>query len=325
MKGVTMVTGGSGFIGVHLMSTLVEQGSEVINFDIRPPSNELEKLLDKGERKITFVQGNVLDLPTLISSIKERKVQKIVHMAALFDPQESNRIPYLTHQVNVQGTLNVLEASRIFGIERLVHISSIGVYPEKEYEPMDEKHPILIPGTAQPSHYAASKAAAEILGLTYWRNNGVKFVALRFSGVFGYGMRYSMFIKDMLENALQNKPTKFKTGGELCRDYTYVKDCVRAIVLALEQKESKLSKRIYLIGSGEVYSGKQVGDIVREMIPGARIEIGLELNEYEKKDAARRGKLEISLAKAELAFEPRFPLRQAIQDYMETYRKYHPA
>lgn len=323
MEGYTLVTGGSGFIGVHLMKTLAEQGAEIINYDIRPPSAELDKFLGKVKDKITFVKGNILDLPTLIFSVKERKVQRIVHMAALFDPQESNQIPYLTHQVNVLGTLHVLETARIFNLKRLVHISSIGVYPEKEYEPMDEKHPILIPGTAQPSHYAASKAAAEILGLTYWRNNRVNFVALRFSGVFGYGMRYSMFIKDMVENSIHGQPTKFKTGGGLYRDYTYVKDCVHAIFCALERDNQKLTKRLYLIGSGEIYSASQVAQMVAEIIPGAQIEIGPELNEYEKKDAARRGKLDISLAKVELGYEPRFKLRPAIQDYVEMYKNCH--
>jgi len=319
----TLVTGGSGFVGVHFIEALAEKGGEVINYDISQPSLELQRLIDSTKGNITFVKGNILDLPTLISVVKDKNVRKIVHMAALFDPQESNRIPYYTHQVNIVGTLNALEVARIFGLERIVYISTIGVYPERQYEPIDEKHPILIPGTAIPNNYAASKAAGEILALTYWRINGVNVVTLRFSGVFGYGMRYSMFMKDMIENSLQSKPTKFKTGGNLCRDYTYVKDCVNAVMCALSVDEKRLSSRIYLTTSGEIYSASEVAEIVTKIIPGAQIEIGPELTEYEKKDAARRGKYDISLAKKELGYEPQFRLSAAIEDYIQMFKKWN--
>jgi nucleoside-diphosphate-sugar epimerase len=318
-----LVTGGSGFIGAYLLKTLAERGEDVINYDVSPPSSGLQKMLGEVKDKVVFVKGNILDLPTLFSVVKDRDVQRIVHMAALFYPQESIQIPYYTHQVNVVGTLNALEAARIFALKRIVLVSTIGLYPQKLYEPMDEKHPILIPGTAHPHHYGASKAAAEIMGLAYWRNNGVNFVGLRFSGVFGFGMRYSMFIKDMIENSLQAKPTKFTTGGTLCRDYTYVMDSVNALLCALEADDTKLAQRVYLTTSGELYSGSDIARVVSEIIPNAQIEIGSGLSDYEKKDAARRGVLDISAAKEELGYVPRFKLREAIKDYIQMFKKWN--
>ena len=316
----TLVTGGSGFIGVYLLKKLAEQGEEVINYDLLPPTIELQKFLGTLKDKVIFVKGNILDWPTLLSVIAERKVQRIVHMAALFDPQESNRIPYFTHQVNIGGTLNVLEAAKIYRLQRIVFASLIGVYPEKIYEPMDERHPVLIPGTAHGSHYGASKTVGEILGLAYWKNNGVSFVALRFSGVFGYGMRYPMFIKNMIENALQNKATEFKTGGELHRDYTYVKDCVNAIICALGAEDKKLIQRVYLTTSGEIFSGGQVAQLVRDVINGAVIEIEPALSDAEKIDQAKRGKLDISAAEKELGYKPQFRLKEAVKDYIELFK-----
>jgi nucleoside-diphosphate-sugar epimerase len=322
MKGCTLVTGGSGFIGVSLIKALVEKGVTVINYDISPPTQELQNYLGDLKDKILFVKGNILDMPTLISAVKENKVDRIMHMAALFDWQESNRIPYFTHQVNVGGTLNVLEAARIFDIDRVVLASSIAVYPEKMYEPIDEKHPILFPGIAHGSHYGASKGVGEVLGLAYWKNNGVSFVSLRFSGVYGYGMRYSMFIKDMIENALQNKPTNFMTGGELRRDYTYVKDCVEAIMSALYVDDKKMTKRVYLTASGEFYSASEVAQAVKELVPGATIEIGSKLNDAEIIDATKRGKLDISLAYKELGYIPQFKLREGVEDYIKLFKEY---
>ncbi len=321
-KNCTLVTGGSGFIGVYLLKKLAEQGEEVINYDLLPPTIELQKLLGNLKDKVIFVKGNILDWPTLLSVLAERKVQRIVHMAALFDPQESNRIPYFTHQVNIGGTLNVLEAAKIYRLQRVVFASSIGVYPEKSYEPMDERHPVLIPGTAHGSHYGASKSAGEILGLAYWKNNGVSFVALRFSGVFGYGMRYPMFIKNMIENALQNKATEFKTGGELRRDYTYVKDCVNAIICALDAEDKKLTRRVYLAASGDIFSGSQVAQLVTDVINGAVIEIAPALSDAEKIDQAKRGKLDISSAEKELGYKPQFRLKEAIKDYIELFKNF---
>ncbi len=322
MAECTLVTGGSGGIGVHLVKTLAEQGREVINYDISSPTPELQKFLNEQNNNITFVKGSILDLPNLVHVVKKRNVEKIVHMAAFFNPPESQQLPYFTYQVNVVGTLNVLEVSRIFDLKRIVNISTISVYPEKQYVPIDEKHPILIPGTAQPSNYGVSKAAGEILGLAYWRNNGVNYVGLRFSAVFGYGIRRPAIIKEMVENSLRKKPIKFKTGGEHYRDFTYVKDCVNAVICALDAEDKKLTKRIYHTASGEFYSANQVAKIVAEIIPEAQIEIGSELSDSEQKDVATRGKLDISLAKKELGYEPKFKLREGIQDYIQILKKW---
>ena len=322
MAGNILITGGSGFIGTYLIKHLVTQGFKVINFDVSPPSLELQALIEDIKDDITYVKSSILDFPTFVSVVKEMNVQKIVHMAALFDPKESNRTPYITHQINIHGTLNVLEVAKIYQLKRVVYASSIAVYPEKLYEPMDEKHPVLVPGTGHGSHYGVSKATGELLGLTYWRNNGVSFVSTRFSGVFGYGMRYPMFIKDMIENALQDSPTTFRTGGKLCRDYTYVKDCVNAICCALAADEKKINRRIYLTASGEIYPASRVAEIVTELIPGAVIEIGSELTGFEKIDLAKRGKLDISSAKKELNYAPQFPIKEAILDYIHMFKKY---
>lgn len=320
-----MITGGSGFIGIYLMKKLLENGSRVVNFDLAPPSPELQKFLmdsPNAHENLVYKRGNLLDLPDLIEAVKEQNVTRIVHMAAFFDPAESNRRPHFTYQINVQGTINVMETARLCNVQRVVNISSIGVYPRKQYEPMDEKHPVFITGGGHGSHYGSSKAASELIGMAYCQNNGVSCVSVRFSGVYGYGMRYSMFIKDMIENSLKQKPTTFETGGDLTRDYTYVKDSVNGVYCALYAEEKDLVSRTYLTTSGSLYSGSDIAHIVKEMIPGAEISIGAELNEFEQKDMAKRGKIDISLAKAELGYEPCYSIGDGIKEYIETYKKY---
>lgn len=319
-----MVTGGSGFIGIYLMKALAEGGTNVVNFDLAPPSPVLQYFLDDGDNagNVIFERGSILDLPDVISTCQRQRVTKIVHMAASFDPAESNRRPYFTYQVNLQGTINIFEAARLANAGRVVNISSIGVYAVKEKEPMDENHRIFIPGAGHGSHYGASKAAAELIGQAYCKNNGLSYVSVRFSGVYGYGMRYSMFIKDMIENSLNNVPTVFKSGGDLTRDYTYVKDSVSGIICALNAKDEDLVSRTYLTTSGELYSGTDVAKIVTQLIPGADITIEPELNEFEKKDMAKRGVIDISLAKKELGYEPKYSIEDGIKEYIDTLKKY---
>jgi UDP-glucose 4-epimerase len=319
-----MVTGGSGFIGIYLMKALAEKGFKVINYDLAPPSPLLQRFLDDSASagNIYYQRGSILDLPDLIAAAQDSGVDKIVHMAAFFDPAESNRRPYFTYQANVVGTINIYETARLLSMRRVVNISSIGVYAIKEQEPMDENHRLFIPGAGHGSHYGSSKAATELIGQAYCQNNGLSYVAVRFSGVYGYGMRYSMFIKDMIENALNGMPTVFESGGDLTRDYTYVKDSVQGVLCALDAADSDLNSRTYLTTSGQLYSGTQVADIVKKLIPGADIQIGPELSEFEKKDMAKRGMLDITLAKKELGYQPQYTIEAGIQEYIETMKQY---
>ncbi len=323
-KQCVMITGGSGFIGIYIMKKLIDEGYTVVNYDLAPPAPQLQKILDDSENSgnVIYERGNLLDLPDLLIACRKNQVNKIVHMAAFFDPAESNRRPYFTYQVNVQGTINVMETARLTDCDRVVNISSIGVYPKKQYEPMDEKHPMFIAGAGHGSHYGSSKAASELIGQAYCQNNGVSYAAVRFSGVYGYGMRYSMFIKDMIENSLSGSKTEFGSGGDLTRDYTYVKDSVNGVFLALTVDDIALASRTYLTTSGALYSGTDIARIVKEMIPGADITIAPELSDFEKKDMAKRGTIDISLAKAELGYEPQYTIEDGIREYIDMYKKY---
>lgn len=138
-----LVTGGSGFLGAHVARLLADRGDFVVLYDVAPPNGELECLLTPVKERWTFVRGQILDLPTLLLAIREHAVRQIVHSAALIDAQFYVRQPFVLFKVNVEGTVNVLEAARLENVERVVYASSIGLIPLKRYEPIDEEHPIL--------------------------------------------------------------------------------------------------------------------------------------------------------------------------------------
>ncbi len=313
-----MITGGSGFLGTYIARLLAERGEHVIIFDAVPPAPLLAALTAPFGDSIVFVQGQILDLSSLLRAVQDHQVTRIFHAAALYDPAYSLKDPAITFQVNVNGTINVLEAARFLGVQRVVQSSSIAVYAARQYEPIDERHPILLPSAGNPlGAYGASKAAAEIAGLTYYSTNGVDFIALRNSAIYGYGMRYPMYIKPMIENSVLERPTRFATGGDMRRDYTHVKDIAQAALKALFIPPFQLHQRIFNIGSGTMHSASQVAETVRTILPNADIAIGAGLSELEQSDMQARGMLDLTAARQQLHYEPRYTLEAGIRDYIE--------
>ncbi len=313
-----LITGGSGFLGTYVARMLAERGEHVVSFDAVPPIPQLAALTAPFGEKIVYVRGQILDLSSILRAVQLHKVTRIFHAAALYDPPYSLEDPAITFQVNVNGTINVLEAARFLGVQRVVQSSSIAVYAPRQYEPIDERHPILIPSAGNPlGAYGASKAAAEIVGLSYYSANGVDFIALRNSAIYGYGMRYPMYIKPMVENSVLGRPTRFESGGEMRRDYTHVKDVAQAVIKALYIPAIQLKQRIFNIGSGEMHTASQVADVIRTILPEADIEIGAALSTLEQSDMQARGILDLTAARQQLHYEPRYPLAVGIRDYIE--------
>src|SRR6266581_1804120 len=157
--------------------------------------------------------------------------------------------------------------------------------------------------------------------LTYFSTNGVDFIALRNSAIYGHGMRYPMYIKPMVENSVRGLPTRFSTGGDMRRDYTHVKDVTQAVIKALDVHQSALDQRVFNVGSGTMHSAAEVAEEVRKIIPGAAIEIGAGLSEMEQNDMQARGTLNLSAARQQLRYEPQYPFEAGIRDYVELFRE----
>lgn len=316
-----MITGGAGFLGTYVTRMLAERGDRVVIFDAAGTTPELAVLTAPFEQNIVRVRGQILDLSSVLRCVQQYNVERIFHAAALYDPPYSLEDPAITFQVNVNGTINVLEAARFLGVKRVVHSSSIAVYAPRQYEPINETHPILLPSAGNPlGPYGASKAAAEIVGLTYYSTNGVDFVALRNSAIYGYGMRYPMYIKPMIENSLRKQPTRFASGGDMRRDYTHVRDIAQAVLKALDVPASALTQRVFNIGSGNMHSATQVAETVRSLLPEADIEIAPGLSELEQSDMRARGTLDLTAARQQLKYEPGYSLEAGIRDYIEMFR-----
>jgi len=320
-----LVTGGSGFIGSHIVRALAERGDAVLSFDARPPGPEAAWWLHPVASRYTFVQGRVEDWVDLVVAMTNGPIDAVVHTAAVVNPVLLHRSPSLAVQVNLVGTFNVLAASHLFGVRRVVYFSSVGVLPGIRYEPVDVNHPVIV-GNEGPgaSFYGATKLAGEAFCFAFHQAYGLDFVALRPSAVYGFGMQWPIYIKPMVENSVRGIPTRFERGREFPRDYTHVGDVVQITLRALDVPSDRLRDRIFYAATGRpLVTAGAVAEIVRSLVPGADIEIGSGLSEEDLVEIRYRGVLSIENARVQLGYEPRYAdIREGIAEYVAVYRRY---
>ena len=257
-----LVTGGAGFIGSHTVKELVRQGQQVTVLDNLSTGklNNLEPLKDK----ITFIQGDICTFADIMHACCG--VDYVIHLAALISVAQSMKKPQETAVINVQGTVNVLEAARQCGVKRMVFSSSAAVYgtrpdlPYKETTPMDCQSP-----------YAWSKQVGESLCQLYTKIYGLEVVALRYFNVFGAGQNpnsaYAAVIAKFMQLAAENKPLCIDWDGLQNRDFVSVTDVVQANLLAAMRG---MPGEIYNVASGRPYTLLQLVETI-EKISGRKL------------------------------------------------------
>jgi UDP-glucose 4-epimerase len=318
-----LVTGGLGVSGAWVTRQLLEEGHHPVVYENRMDTALIPDIVDK----IKIVMGDIMDLPALIRAVKEYKVQRICHLAALMgNPVQAN--PWLGFQVNAIGTLNVLEAARIMNVERVVFTSSIGVsapftgehgYPN--YKPITEdypKHPI----SRRSGVYCTAKLASELMCFHYHQNYGLDYVVLRIGLMNGIGKKarhgpVAIYGK-MIENAMLGKPTTIPQGCDERSDIVYARDIANSVVLACFAQG--LKHREFNIGTGEGYTLRDVADAVKKLYPEAVIDIGPGLD-YLGFNSDEYCIFDISRASEELGYSPQFTLEQGVKDYAEIMKK----
>ncbi len=218
-----LITGGAGFIGSHIVEKLIHKGEKVRvldNFSSGRREN-LKHLLDK----IELVEGDIRDFWTVIQAVEG--VDFILHQAALTSVQRSIKNPLTTNEVNINGTLNILEAAKIHKIKRLVYASSSSVYGDTPTLPKIET---MAPNPISP--YAISKLAGEEYCQVFYRVYGLETVCLRYFNVFGPRQNplseYAGVIPRFILALLQGNKPNIYGDGEQSRDFTYVENVVQA-------------------------------------------------------------------------------------------------
>lgn len=227
MRRKVLVTGGSGFIGSHVVDALVEAGHEVAIVDHRVPPH-------RGD--VEFEDVDLLDLSSVVAVT--RGVDHVFHLGAVSNVNYAYKYPVYSTALNVMGTVNVLEAARINGLERVHLASSVWVYNgAPDGVTADESVPFYLNGAGH--LYTSTKISAEMLCHNYHSLYGVPFTVLRYGIPYGPRMREELLIPLFIMKALSGEPLTVTGRGTQYRRFVYVKDLAAAHVLAMSDRAAQ--------------------------------------------------------------------------------------
>ncbi|MBI2953726.1 MAG: NAD-dependent epimerase/dehydratase family protein [Chloroflexi bacterium] len=314
-----LVTGGLGVNGAWVVRELVAKGVRPVVIENRLDTSLIADIVNQVELAV----ADITDIACLIRNLKRYDVTHVLHLAALM-PDQAQADPLLGFRVNAMGTVNVLEAARIVGVERVVFTSSKGVYGRVRgehgyptYRPLNEDYP-----TNPTNVYDVAKLASEGMGFNYHQNYGLDFIALRFSTIYGPGKlaRHGNIAQHskIIENSMLGKPTNIAQGADERDDMVYVKDVAQGIVRACFARD--LQHRVFNIGTGMGTTLVDFANAVRLFYPDASIQLGPGLNYM----GGTRGCFvifDISRARQELGYEPVYDIQDGVEDYVETMKR----
>jgi len=247
-----LVTGGAGFIGSHVVESLLADGTRVICLDdfndyYAPAVKERNLSAVMDHRLFTLFRGDIRCAAELDRACSAERIEAVIHLAARAGVRPSLQDPILYHDVNVGGTIQVLEACRRHRIPRVVMASSSSVYGDRATVPFREAERVDWPI----SPYAASKKSAELIGHTYHHLYGLSVSCLRFFTVYGPRQRPDMAIHKFARSILEGREIAVYGDGSTRRDYTYVEDIVAGIRGALA---ADYGYEVFNLGNSETVS-----------------------------------------------------------------------
>jgi nucleoside-diphosphate-sugar epimerase len=317
---MTTLVIGAGLIGSQVARILVERGETPVLMDVAFQRDAIGQIVDLA--KVTLIAGDVLRPLTIVDALKSHGITRIAHTAA--NPLltlGAQREPYAAINLNIMGTVNVLEAARIAGLKRVVVSSSsvLNHYLDGGGDGGNFGREEAFPRPT--TFYAATKQAVESLGLNYAKWCGIEFAGLRYGAVFGPwsgagGGGPSNVIREAMRNALAGREALVPPGA---MEWVYSKDAARGTVLALDAKD--LGNGVFNITMGRLTTPAEMADAIAAAIPGAKARFeappgtGVSL-------ANRAEHADLSRAKKHLGYEPQFPLKEAVRDQVEWMRRH---
>ncbi len=308
-KRKVLVTGGAGFIGSELVRQLADAGSRVTAVD-NLVNGKRENLAGLEPDRVSFVEADIRDAEKMASLLKATEV--VFHLACL-GVRHSIHSPIENHEVNAAATLNLLTQAREAGVERFIYVSTSEVYGTALRVPMDEEHPTF-PLTV----YGASKLAGDCYSRAYFHTYGFPTVVVRPFNTYGPRCHHEgdcgEAIPRFMLRRLAGRPMVIFGDGEQARDFTYVGDTARGIILA-GTSDDVLGKTIN-IGSGKESTINEIAREVAEAIgqKEARIEY-----DAPRPGDVRRHYADIKKAKQELGYRPEVPLNEGLSKLKEWY------
>ena len=301
-----LITGGAGFIGRHLVHSLVEKNHHVTIYEnfSNSSKNNIKDLLQKN---VSLIHGDLTDFPLLQNSLKN--FDFVIHLAAKIDILESISNPEISNKVNVEGTINLLKACVKNNIENIIAASSAAVYGNSKILPVNEDS---IPNPVSP--YGADKLSMEFYLRAFANVFDLNTISLRFFNVYGSGQSnaYAGVITKFLKNIKDNKSIEIFGDGKNTRDYVFIDDLIHGIEQAIKNIQGQRGT-IYNLGSGKSTS---VIDLALLMLKLSNKNLEINFNPPRPGDLLF-SEVEISKAKNELHFSPKFNLELGLAKLLQ--------
>ncbi|MHC4262085.1 MAG: GDP-mannose 4,6-dehydratase [Planctomycetota bacterium] len=309
-----LITGGAGFIGSHVADALLARGDEVTvldNFnDFYAPDIKRQNAAEVVAAGARLVEGDIRDAAGMEALYADGKFDGVIHLAAMAGVRPSLLDPLHYEDVNVRGTLNLLDLARRNPGQKFVFASSSSVYGKNEKVPFSEAddihHPI--------SPYAATKRSGELHCFTYHHLYGIPTSCLRFFTVFGERQRPEMAIHKFVRMTLDREPIPFYGDGSTRRDYTYVADIVDGVVRALDHCEGY---EIYNLGESRTTSLQELVGLIGE---ACGVEPIIDRQPMQPGDVVITY-ADVSKAKEKLGYDPHTTVAEGLARFVAWYRE----
>ncbi len=275
-----LVTGSAGFIGFHLCKKLLEEFSHINVYGLDNMNNYYSPLLKqkrneilKKDKRYFFFKIDFSDWNALIDSFKDKEIDLIIHLGAQAGVRYSLENPFAYETSNVRGTLNIFELARKKDISKVIYASSSSVYGANSKIPFSEQDPVEKPI----SLYAVTKRADELMAYTYHHLYDIEMIGLRFFTVYGEYGRPDMAYWKFAKKIMNNEPIEIYNYGNMMRDFTYIEDAIKGILLSIEKSfdyeifnigNDNPIKLEYMISLLEKYLGRKAIKNYLPMQPG---------------------------------------------------------
>ena len=314
-----LVTGAAGFIGSHTAEALLGRGDRVVGLDnlndyydpARKRANVAEvQLSAPNPAAYAFVEGDIRDRACLTKLFAAHRFDTVIHLAAMAGVRVSVEDPWLYYDVNLTGTLNLLDATVKHDNPQFVLASTSSAYGRTEVVPFVETDAADRPLAP----YPASKRSAELLGYAYHHLHGVDFTALRFFTVYGPRGRPDMMAYKVLDSIFLGREVPLYNGGNMHRDWTFVSDIVAGVIAAADRR---LGYEIINLGRGEPVLLKDFVEWI-EHLAGAKARL---VDEPMMSADVQYTYADISKARRLLGYDPKVSVKDGVERFWAWYKK----
>jgi UDP-glucose 4-epimerase len=298
----TLVTGGRGFVGRHLVDQLLRNGTETVSYN-------RDFAVDSRDG-LTLVQGELFDIPRLSETIRAHDVDRIIHTAGQSHPGVSIELPWTTFAANAEGTLAVYECARATGVARVVNFSSECALGNVDTDTLVGEDVKPAPTTP----YGVTKVAGELFGTVYTSLYGMEIVSLRVTEVYGPGLWMPSLLGDMIRTGLRGEPFRLEAGGDHHFQFVYVDDVATAARLAATAPTPPQS--VYNVSGGRRITVTETAQMLEKLLPDADYDIGPGL----LPQWDHQGEYDLTASRRDLGYSPDWTLERGLEAQIDWIR-----